>query len=848
MATYTYSEAVEQTITAGEQIHQIVNGTATTEVTVEDGSKVPSIRKALIDNFYFKDPIAWQVGQTENVFNQLRQFTDGSWWYAPSATASNPTSMGATPVGDSLWKIYDFDAIGKLEPRIDEALRRSYAEAGYHVVGTFQAGFTLVNANDIGIDEVTGKGFTGPAGTVDAGTNPSGVGFTDRSGELLRTKVGSIVVNSTHVADVPGIDLSGSVNNRAAIFTVSGTIFIPAGVTVKCNLWPDDDVRKFVGQGKVLSTDQWGFTHTLDVAAMYTQQDRSDQGRIFQAFHTHEWCRVGVLGDSITDGADATGWTANPTDVNGNLNSSSHDHSLNGGAVSWFRTFADNLNFLANPAYVYSIAYIKPYNAASSGKRLADGWGYRNFDYGFFQNAAYGNKAPDVLYVALGYNDASYTDTPSEMESYRDQLDKLICKARGYGCSVALVTINTNDVPRKSQERSVKESAAKKYGINYYDLSSYLDKYRRSGFEPASSMWQDPDLSWDTTHPKTQTQQFLGAAMTHAVAYNMLICAGDDINHIPLTGADFRNITYPGGVQKPVSQYKLSGEYLNQLDGWALIQPNENITITYPVWCEDPQLSAIIFEPFHPDFTTASRSHSLGTRLNDRRSTKQINTLASAKFPNHTKWLTTRIGNLKYGLNWIEVIYDGAPSRLYPPAILFRKSNDAMAVGKVTRFAAPNVELPICLFGAREKLLNTKYQAAGGLDLMVDENNTDNYDSLGWFTIGGGDGVAMLVSYKTGEGIQITKVNNTTVTIGLAGQAVDVTLTGVFSNGFSVAINHEPNGSSTSMRVSIYDDNNAVVSNRLMSPPNGVGGALSVINTSSTTKPISVSGGYGYLT
>ena len=116
----TYQAAVEQTITAGEQIHQIVNGTATTEVTVEDGSKVPSVRKALLDNFYFKDPIAWQVGQTENVFNQLRKFTDGSWWYAPSATASNPISMGSTPVGDPLWKIYDFDAIGKLEPRLDD--------------------------------------------------------------------------------------------------------------------------------------------------------------------------------------------------------------------------------------------------------------------------------------------------------------------------------------------------------------------------------------------------------------------------------------------------------------------------------------------------------------------------------------------------------------------------------------------------------------------------------------------------------------------------------------------------------------------------------------------------------
>lgn len=157
----TYQAAVEQTITAGEQIHQIVNGTATTEVTVEDGSKVPSIRKALLDNFYFKDPIAWQVGQTENVFNQLRQFTDGSWWYAPSATASSPISMGSTPVGDPLWKIYDFDAIGKLEPRIDEALRRSYAEAGYALVaGSFEQGGTVATGTDVLLYEAEGKTYS----------------------------------------------------------------------------------------------------------------------------------------------------------------------------------------------------------------------------------------------------------------------------------------------------------------------------------------------------------------------------------------------------------------------------------------------------------------------------------------------------------------------------------------------------------------------------------------------------------------------------------------------------------------------------------------------------------------
>lgn len=71
---------------------------------------------------------------------------------------------------------------------IRAAIQRSYAEAGLNlVVGNFRVGFTLVNANDVALDEVSGKAYSGPAGTYPEDTSTAG--FTDRSGELLRNLV-----------------------------------------------------------------------------------------------------------------------------------------------------------------------------------------------------------------------------------------------------------------------------------------------------------------------------------------------------------------------------------------------------------------------------------------------------------------------------------------------------------------------------------------------------------------------------------------------------------------------------------------------------------------------------------
>lgn len=233
MAT-TYQESVEQTIIAGEQLHQIINGDANTEITVEDGSKVPSVRKALVDNFYFKDPLDWQVGQTESVFNQLRKFTDGTLWYARSATANSPVNMGATPVGDPLWVIFSEDAIAKLTPQIREALRRSYAESGYNLVtGSFEEGGTIVNPNDVLLHESSGKAYSGDVGVVPPETDPILGGFVDVSSVLLSDSFVSVFKYLTigEISDIVSGSATINVNAKCqTAVTLNKDLYFPAGV------------------------------------------------------------------------------------------------------------------------------------------------------------------------------------------------------------------------------------------------------------------------------------------------------------------------------------------------------------------------------------------------------------------------------------------------------------------------------------------------------------------------------------------------------------------------------------------------------------------------------------------
>lgn len=142
MATFpatSYRDATDLAIDASNQLHRVVNEDASTTIQTESGP-IPSLRKAIVDNFYFKEPLDWAEGLNETVFNQLRRFTDGFYYYSPFATSTNPVIMGATPTGDPNWVLTQFDSAVAMADALNRTLQ-SENNAAQSVLNAQQAAF-----------------------------------------------------------------------------------------------------------------------------------------------------------------------------------------------------------------------------------------------------------------------------------------------------------------------------------------------------------------------------------------------------------------------------------------------------------------------------------------------------------------------------------------------------------------------------------------------------------------------------------------------------------------------------------------------------------------------------------
>ena len=328
-ATYpanTFKESVDLTIEAANKIAQVVRGDANTEVTVADGSTIPSIRKAQADSMYFKEPEAWTTGQTETDYLQLKKYTDPttnkeSWWFAKGALVSNPIAMGTSPFGDDNWTLYtpeDLFISGKAEyESIYQALKGKAAEAGYNLVrGSFEEGGTLTNTNDVLWYQSNGRYYSWkgslpkvvPAGSTPATSGGIGAGaWVDRTDVTLRSEIREYV-NQAQEEIINGkiFPESGVLSNGMTVTAgtthlrvlVSGeptiliawdTLILPATVTAV----PVSD-NGFSGYDVV--TDQGTFEFV-------TQEINSLRGRNAYPTASKEVYAIGfgVVADGVTD-------------------------------------------------------------------------------------------------------------------------------------------------------------------------------------------------------------------------------------------------------------------------------------------------------------------------------------------------------------------------------------------------------------------------------------------------------------------------------------------------------------------------------------------------------------------
>lgn len=290
----TFQEATEIAIEASNQLHSVINGDANAEVTVEDGSKIPSVRKAMVDSLYFKPPIAWAQGEYEDTYNQLREFVDGdvrTWWFAKGATVSPPVLMTTNPATDPNWTLW---SAVTLNAATYETQKRLAAEAGLNMVGSFLLGGTITNVGDVVFYETDGKyyGWGGSLPKVVAvGSTPAtsgGIGagaWVDRTDVALRGELsasdGARLSLST-VATAYGISFSSlspwtpsEVVSRGVYRWYDNQIWAPNSDSVSCGTSPDytnfHQIYPWLAQNEVALSQFGVITNGMDVTSILTR-------------------------------------------------------------------------------------------------------------------------------------------------------------------------------------------------------------------------------------------------------------------------------------------------------------------------------------------------------------------------------------------------------------------------------------------------------------------------------------------------------------------------------------------------------------------------------------------------
>lgn len=617
--------------------------------------------------------------------------------------------------------------------RIAESIKTA-GLMGYITRRSFEKGFNVTAWNEALLWEADGNYYrwdgTLPK-NVPVGSTPESAGGVGKGKWLsvgdatLRTEMlrGRFKFEGAEsVYYVPNINFNTSVDNRAAAYAFASKIYIPRDVTIRVNLLPDDDVRKFVGEGKLIVKNQfYGGDMLFDVEKATNGNGRSVKDVLMSAYSRQAYgvADVGIVGDSITDGAwGKQNWASPPLTPERDLQAPiDYDHSLSGGSHSWCAHWAYLMNVVQSRFSAEAIFQIK--NVSLSGAKLSDGWGYRNFDRGFFGNIRYGAKAPNICILSMGWNDGG-----ANRDTYRDQIDMFVRKAWGYGCTVGIVTVNDNDPYRMGFDADTKRQMCKRLGIDYFNLGPDLTEISNKTMKDMEWYYTKKEPAWDTTHPQELGQMVMGNAMfmqTVGEKYVRRVKSGDVITPA-VVESYWDAVTYPSHNHLRPAYGKTGGTPV--LDSMKYLPmattAGENVTFTTLVWCEENDMSLTVFEPWTGNGKVGDYNHvkvinppgkdldindpvygERNTKVSTERILRQ-GKLASS-WLGGGKSLTTYVGRLRKGLNQINIVNGGQLPTVWYPALKFGTSNSDGIHIPMTRLAISVSPLPTALYADGNK-------------------------------------------------------------------------------------------------------------------------------------------------
>lgn len=313
-------------------------GTATNPVTGQTQQTLPSILADLgFDVQSWTSSTGGVLASANQVFLNDNPGSLGLGdYYAWGGTFPKTVPAGTDPALPTSGYIMRSSRFAGTQAR--EALRRSYAEAGYNLVdGSFEAGGTLVNVNDVLLQERTGKAFSGPAGVVAAGTNPTSGGFVDRSAVVLRDVSVTMFASSATVttaefiaavalANAAGlklvsprnarvvltgntnIDIQTSVDMSGAVIDVSsygGRLTFLRKKTKTDNGVGSAVLTALQAETELYGTNFTGWNGVADVADSYVIIETSEphyryRGNVVNRFELNKHTRYGVMASALT--------------------------------------------------------------------------------------------------------------------------------------------------------------------------------------------------------------------------------------------------------------------------------------------------------------------------------------------------------------------------------------------------------------------------------------------------------------------------------------------------------------------------------------------------------------------